>query len=84
MKADELVEAIDQLKAVLMAEIRSNGSSGYSPDEYRELRATLKQHPELQVHLPEWLRRAASLREVVSRIRDEAGDEHGWRRLHGP
>lgn len=84
MKAEDLTEGLDRLKAALSIEIRSNGSSDYSQEQYRELRTTLKQHPELQTHLPEWLRRGASLREAVSRIRDEAGDDAGkWKRCDG-
>jgi serine/threonine-protein kinase len=84
VQVEDLEKAIDRFKGALSAEIRSNGSSGFAEDEYRELRAALKQHPSLQAHLPEWLRRGASLREAVARIRQEAGDDRGkWKRCDG-
>ncbi|HXH41564.1 MAG TPA: serine/threonine-protein kinase [Thermoanaerobaculia bacterium] len=80
MNNDDLIELVETLKAALFHEVRGE-QSGYVPDEYRELRKALQNHPEIRSQLPEWLRRGSSLREAVSLIRDEAGDEGGkWAR----
>jgi len=76
----DLVEAIDELKSAMYDEVRLRQSQ-YDPDKYRVIRRAILEHPEARTHVPEWLRRGASVREAVSLIRSEAGEEAGkWQR----
>lgn len=80
MDDHDLVELVDNLKGALAHEVRGERSD-YPAQDYRELRKALLKHPRLRAACPDWLVRSASLREAVSRIRDEAGDEGGkWAR----
>jgi eukaryotic-like serine/threonine-protein kinase len=77
---DDLIETIQRLKASLN-QASTGGAQDISDTEYREIRKTLLNHPDLGPKCPIWLRRGATHAEAVSLVRDEAGEEGGkWKR----